>query len=227
MNSKRHIFLTFILLIASILFFGFSSLDKTVQDLFYNSNSQEWLLDKHLEPYKFIFYDGIKKLLILFALSILIALLFFRRKELVQHYKRGLLIVLLSAIFIPLITGALKKSTNMPCPKNEIHYGGIYPSTKVWEHYPKSFEQPSKIRCFPAGHASGGFALLSLFFLFKSRRNKIKALILALSVGWSMGMYKMMIGDHFLSHTIITMLLAWLIVLIIASLLKEKEKPKV
>jgi len=73
-----------------------------------------------------------------------------------------------------------------------------------------------KIKCWPAGHASGGFALLSLFFLFKSRKNKKIAIITALSVGWAMGLYKMVIGDHFLSHTIITMMLAWLIVLIIA-----------
>jgi membrane-associated PAP2 superfamily phosphatase len=42
------------------------------------------------------------------------------------------------------------------------------------------------------------------------------ALVFALGVGWSMGLYKMIIGDHFLSHTVITMILAWLIVLIIA-----------
>ena len=107
----------------------------------------------------------------------------------------------------------------MPCPKNEIHYEGVYPSTKVWEHYPKEFKQPSSIRCFPAGHASGGFALLSLFFLFKTKRNKILAIVGALTVGWSMGLYKMLIGDHFLSHTIITMILAWLIILIIQKIM--------
>jgi membrane-associated PAP2 superfamily phosphatase len=30
-----------------------------------------------------------------------------------------------------------------------------------------------------------------------------------------MGGYKMIIGDHFLSHTVITMIFAWLIILII------------
>jgi membrane-associated PAP2 superfamily phosphatase len=79
------------------------------------------------------------------------------------------------------------------------------------------------ISCWPAGHASGGFALLSLFFLFKSRRNKIFALIFGLSVGWMMGLYKMLIGDHFLSHTIITMILAWLIILVIAKIVNKKE----
>ena len=35
-------------------------------------------------------------------------------------------------------------------------------------------------------------------------------------IGWSMGTYKMLIGDHFLSHTVITMILAWLLILVIA-----------
>lgn len=38
---------------------------------------------------------------------------------------------------------------------------------------------------------------------------------MAMVIGWSMGSYKMLIGDHFLSHTVITMILAWLLILLI------------
>ena len=134
------------------------------------------------------------------------------------------MVVLFSAILIPAMVGALKKVTNMPCPKNEIHYGGEYPSIKVWEHYSKRFQKCHKICCFPAGHASGGFALLSLFFLFKEARNRALALVGALTVGWSMGIYKMLIGDHFFSHTLITMILAWLIVLLLHKFIQSKAK---
>jgi len=223
MSINRQIIVTATLLIFTIIFFGVSNIDLMVQDNFFDSSTHKWVLDRDLEPYKFIFYDGIKKLLILFAVLMLLSLVFLRKNRTVIAYKKGLLIVVLSAIFVPLIVGGLKKATNMPCPKNEIHYGGVYPSTKVWEHYPKEFEQPSKIRCFPAGHASGGFALLSLFFLFKRRRNRGLALGVALTVGWSMGLYKMLIGDHFLSHTVITMILAWLIVLVLRKLIEYKK----
>jgi membrane-associated PAP2 superfamily phosphatase len=215
MSIKREIIITIIILLLTTLFFGFSSIDNMVQDNFYEQSRKTWILNRDLQPYKFIFYDGIKKLLIVVALFFLMALIFFRKNTTIQAYKRGLLIVVLSAIFVPLIVGGLKKATNMPCPKNEIRYGGEYPATKVWEHYPQTFQKKEKICCFPAGHASGGFALLSLFFLFKTRRNKILAVLSALTVGWSMGIYKMLIGDHFLSHTVITMILAWIIILII------------
>ena len=214
MSLNRQLVVTLILLTATVIFFALTSVDIVVQDLFFNQETHQWVLGRDEEPYRFIFYDGIKKLLILVALSFLFALLFFRKRALIKRYKQGILVVVLSAILVPLVVGFLKKETNMPCPKHEIHYGGVYPKTAVWESYPKEFKE-SRIRCWPAGHASGGFALLSLFFLFKSRRNRIKALIVALSVGWSMGLYKMLVGDHFLSHTLITMLLAWLIVLLV------------
>ena len=215
MSINKQIIVTTLLLIFTIIFFGISDIDIAIQDTFFDSTTQQWIVDRDLEPYKFIFYDGIKKLLIIIGVLFLITLTFFRKNPTVQAYKKGLLIVVLSAILVPVVVGGLKKASNMPCPKNEIHYGGVYPSTKVWEQYPKEFKQPSSIRCFPAGHASGGFALLSLFFLFKRKKNKYLAILGALTVGWSMGLYKMLIGDHFLSHTIITMIIAWLIILII------------
>lgn len=221
---NKQITLTTVVLIFTVIFFGTSDIDIIVQDTFFDASTHHWIVDRALEPYKFIFYDGIKKLLILFAVSVLLALIFLRNNTIVIAYRKGLILIVLSAIFVPLIVGGLKKATNMPCPKNEIHYGGVYPSTKVWESYPPRFKKCHKICCFPAAHASGGFALLSLFFLFRNRRNKILALVGALTVGWSMGLYKMLIGDHFLSHTVISMILAWLIVLVLQKIVVQYTK---
>ena len=222
MSQNKAILLTFGVLIFSIVFFAQTDVDIWVQDLFFDKFEHQWILDSNLQPYKFIFYDGLKRFLILIAVGILLSLIFLRKKAWVKAYRRGMIVVVLSAILVPVVVGALKKTTNMPCPKNEIHYGGVYPKVKVWEHYPKSFHQEGTSKCWPAGHASGGFALLSLWFLFKSRRNKHLALVTALTVGWSMGLYKMLVGDHFLSHTVITMLLAWLIILLVDRLLPNR-----
>ncbi len=217
MTLNRQIVLTSLVLLVCILFFGMTDIDLSVQDLFYNVDTHKWILDWSLQPYKFIFYDGIKRLLIIIAVLFLLSLVFFWKKPLIQEYKRGIVILILSAIFVPMIASGLKKETNMPCPKDEVHYGGIYPRTAVWQEYPEAFKLTHKrTKCWPAGHASGGFALLSLFFLFKKKRNKMIGLGIGLVTGWSMGMYKMIIGDHFLSHTVITMVLAWLIILLIA-----------
>jgi membrane-associated PAP2 superfamily phosphatase len=131
MNINKQILLTFTTLVIIIIFFGINDIDISIQNNFYNFNTHSWILDRDLQPYKFIFYDGIKKLLIFIALSLLLSLLFIKKSKIIKEYKKGIIIVVLSAIFIPTIVGGLKRVTNMPCPKNEIHYGGIYPSTKV------------------------------------------------------------------------------------------------
>ena len=220
---NKHILLTISILIVSILFFAYSDVDMFVQDYFYNFDTHRWILDSHLQPYRFIFYDGIKRLLIVIAILMLISLAFVKKSKLINEYKKGIIIVVLSAILVPLSVGTLKKYTNMPCPNAEIHYGGEYPKTKVWESYAKEYKNLDTCKCWPAGHASGGFVLLSLFFLFKSRRNKKIAVIVAMSIAWSMGLYKMLVGDHFLSHTVITMILAWLIILLIAKSVKKQS----
>lgn len=215
MLSNKSIIVTLILLVLSVVFLGISNVDSIVQDLLYNMQTQQWILSKSDQPYHFIFYKSIKILLILISILLLVSLLFFRKIKIVIQYKKGLMIVLFSLIFVTTISVEIKKHSNMPCPKHQIHYGGKYPDTVVWESYPKPYDSFEKTKCWPAGHASAGFALLSLFFLFKRKRNKYIGLIIGLSLGWSMGIYKMLIGDHYFSHTFISMLLAWFIILII------------
>jgi len=223
-NLTKQIVITVMLLIAVIALFQFSNLDIFVQNFFYNFESKVWLIDKDEPILKFFLYDGMKIFLILIAVAILFSLVFLRKKRLIQEYKKGLIIVLLSAIFVPLMIGSLKAISNTPCPCNIVNFNGVYPDIKVFDSYPKDFIQPSKAKCWPAGHASGGFALMALFFLFKTPKNQKRALIGALIVGWSMGSYKMLLGDHFLSHTLITMIMAWLIILIIVKLTQFKQR---
>jgi membrane-associated PAP2 superfamily phosphatase len=226
MSINKQIILTTLILIVNVIFFGISDIDLTVQDYFFNTKTHMWIMNSYMQPYEMIFYTGAKRSLIVFALLLLFLSIIYRKTHLIKIYKKGIIVILLSAIFVPSITGLLKDHTNMPCPKNEIRYGGLYPRTAVWECYPRDFKLP-QTKCWPAGHASGGFALLSLFFLFKKRRNRLIALGISLSIAWSMGLYKMLIGDHFLSHTLITMFLAWLIILFLQKIVNFyfKEPP--
>ena len=226
-NLNNHIIITAFLLIAVITLSQFSYLDIFIQSFFYNFDTKNWLIDKNEPILKFFLYDRIKNLLILFAVAILFSLIFLRKKELIQEYKKGLIIVLLAAIFVPVIIGSLKAISNTPCPCNIVNFNGTYPETKVFDSYPKGFIQTSKAKCWPAGHASGGFALMALFFLFKTPKNQKRALVVALVIAWSMGLYKMLLGDHFLSHTIITMIMAWLIILIIVKSMQFKQRQEI
>ncbi|MGD8567943.1 MAG: phosphatase PAP2 family protein [Gammaproteobacteria bacterium] len=213
------------ILIVVVILFDVSGVDVLVQDYFYNFNTHHWIIDRNNQVLKFIFYSGIKKLFILFVLLILVALLFLRKHKMIKQYKCGLLVVCISTITVPLIVGGLKSVTNVPCPKYITHYAGSYPYVTVLGSYPDNFQQKESMECYPAGHASGGFSLLALLFLFRRRKSKIIALVSVLVLGWTIGLYKMLIGDHFLSHTVVSMVLAWLIILVIAKVIYKSNEP--
>lgn len=220
-HDKQQILFILIALISVIFIFELSNFDLMVQDYFYDFHSQKWIIDRNSPVLKFIFYDGIKKLLITIWAMLLVILIFYSKSKLVQEYKQGLFIVLFSAIMVPAVVGLLKGTTKVPCPRNISDYNGKHPHVSVLQQYPANFYITKRIKCWPAGHSTGGFALLSLFFLFKRKRNKIISLIAAITLGWLMGTYKMLIGDHFLSHTIITMILSWLIIVVIAKIVNN------
>lgn len=216
MSINKQILLTCMALLCAVALFEYTNIDIWVEDFFYSFQSKQWVIDKHDQIAKHIFYDDIKVMLVVSVLLLLAGLLFFRKHPLIQINQQGLLIVCISAILVPLVVAILKATTNIPCPNDLRHYGGLYPYVTLLREYPPSFHQVEKIMCYPAGHASGGFAFLSLLFLFKTRTSKRITLFSVMTLGWCMGTYKMLIGDHFLSHTLITMLLSWLIILITA-----------
>ena len=65
MSINKQIVITFILLISVIAFFGLTDVDLYLQDKFYNFQTHEWMVDKQLQPFKFLFYDGLKRAIIL------------------------------------------------------------------------------------------------------------------------------------------------------------------
>lgn len=222
MKIDRELLKTFTILIALFLIFELTDIDLFVQSFFYDNLSHKWLLSHERGSLlDTVFYTGIKKAIILFTVLTLFLYLYSFRESAkkLREYRGGLLIVWLSVAIVPFIIGVLKATTNVPCPCDATIFGGEYPYIRVIDSMPQ--EIIKKFKCYPAGHASGGFALMSLYFLFKSDRNKILALTVAMIIGWSMGIYKMLIGHHYLSHTIITMLLAWFLILIIKKVVNK------
>lgn len=201
-----------ITLVAAALFFEVTDVDMLLQSRFYDTGTSQWLVDKSDQVMRFVFYDGIKGVLLTLTAALLITAVFFGRKPVVAEYQRRLWLTLLSIALILATSSGLKAVTNVACPGQLNDFGGTIAHVKLFDAYPPG-QRPAKAQhCFPAGHASGGFALLSLVFLFKTRRNQRLAIVASLSLGWIMGLYKMFIGDHFLSHTVTSMLLAWCIV---------------
>lgn len=219
MKISKQLVITFIFLVATLLIEQYTNVDITVQNLFFNSATASWLINRQ-DNYilHFLFYSGVKIALIAAASAVFIALIasFFRPKLRAARY--GFVIFLAAMALVPIVLAGAKKYTNVYCPAQLTIYGGGKPYAKLFESYPKDFDRKAnnKGRCFPAGHASGGFALMILFFCFKKRRDKLLGLTLGLSLGWAMGIYQMLRGEHFISHTFTSMFGAWLLILILS-----------
>lgn len=116
-----------------------------------------------------------------------------QRLETSKNYITIFAVALISIILIALF----KSQSNLMCPWDAAQPQGM---TVVWSLI-------SKVgHCFPGGHASAGFALLS-------------AILLGMLMGWT----QMLRGAHFFSHNLWTGWLIWMFNVVIFSL-KEKVK---
>lgn len=115
-------------------------------------------------------------------------------------YAYFVLLVILSTSLI----GVLKSQSDHACP-----WDMIMPTA---QSYSWNFNQ-NHGHCFPGGHASTGFALLTGFFIYRTSHPKKACfyLISGLIIGSAMGWAQMMRGAHFFSHNLWTLWFTWLI----------------
>lgn len=127
-----------------------------------------------------------------------------------RAWRRALGYVVLSVLLSTSTVTVLKKYTNMDCPWSLTQYGGDRPYLHLFEA--RSPELPAG-RCFPAGHASGGYALLSLYFalLGFSRRWAGMGLAVGVGMGLAFGLGQQFRGAHFVSHDVWTAAICWFI----------------
>lgn len=194
--------------------FEFTNIDVALQDHFYDFAQQRWLVDAKDPLWRAIFYNGPKYVIILLAVVTLTFALGPSRWGAARGFaRRDLWAALLTLISLPVFIGVGKSTTNIFCPAETRRYGGDVPYIKLCEPYPADDRPERKGRCFPAGHASGGFALLGLMWLRRTNAWKFGGIALGLGAGWWMGLYQMAKGAHYLSHTLTTMLVAWILML--------------
>lgn len=199
---------TLVLLAAVLALFEFTALDLAVQDRLYDFSTRQWRVDGKAPGPRFWFYDAPKVAIIALGVAVL-GLAGGPARWRRGLERRALFVAFLTLGTVPALTGWGKSISNTFCPSEIRRYGGDAPYVKVCSPYPEDDRPARRGRCFPAGHASGGFALVGLIGLARTTRGRWIALALALGVGGAMGGYQMAKGAHYLSHTVVTMLLAW------------------
>ncbi len=217
-NRKRLAFALWIaglagLLAGALALFEFTCLDLWVQDRCYDFETARWLIPEDWFWPRVLFYQIPKVLfgLLAMALIAILAIPKFRHR----FGGRPTLVLLLAMISVPSLVGVLKKKTDVYFPSQIQRYGGREPYVKLFEAYPPRDPRRKPRRPghgFPAGHASGGFALMALAAFGKSPWQRRRGVAIGMAVGWMIGIYQTLNGAHYLSHTIVTNLLGGMLV---------------
>lgn len=216
-TKNLAIFLTLVILTFGIEQF---KIDFWIQDFFFNSKLSTWAIDAKDPFYKAVFYKGLKGGITIFGFSLLIYMFYsWQKSKKFGVQQQSYLLIFICVSMIPLIVSIFKQFTNVQCPSNLIQYGGNRIFQGLFDP-PIPGQQLGK--CFPAGHASIGFALMSLYFVWKGTRYKYLGLAIGFILGWVMALYQMLKGAHFLSHSLATMLLSWLFMVSLSHVFKKK-----
>jgi len=210
-NINKFIILNLLILGAILILFHFSNLDLVIQNYFY-SNTHGWAIDRGNEELKLLLYVIPKKIITYFCGLILLICLYYsfipgQDKNLIRA-KKTLLYIFLSLLITLTSVPMLKQATNMHCPDSTEVFGRDKPYIKLFQKFPEEYLADKRGKCFPAGHASAGFSLLTFFFILRQKKHRILCLIMVLTLGWIMGAYQIMRGAHYISDTLITMMIA-------------------
>lgn len=205
LTRKNFIIFALLLLVATLALEQYTDWDMLIIRRFYNSANKEWMINLYehyaLSPF---FYNGLKSFVAacgtLSALTIAASI----KYPGLRSYIPGCLILLLSTIIIPTLIGQIKSLTNIYCPNLLLDFNGFVTYRHVFEILPPDASFPHPGRCFPASHPSGPFALMSAYFIFKDRPNRLFAVYLAFTLGIIASFYQMMRGEHFLSHCLVS-----------------------
>jgi membrane-associated PAP2 superfamily phosphatase len=102
----------------------------------------------------------------------------------------------------------LKQASRTSCPWDLVEFGRHAAWVSHWDFH---LGDGGGGHCFPAGHASAGFAFLGGYFaLRRTLPGPARAwLIGSMAVGFLLGASQQMRGAHFMSHTLWTAWLCW------------------
>lgn len=145
-----------------------------------------------------------------FALALVLAISLFARP--MRQWQWPLAYLLVATLLSTAAVGLLKRWTNMDCPWDLLRYGGDKTYYGLFMHRPSIL---GHAKCFPAGHASAGYAWTALYFFFLGTRPRWRwwGLGFALGLGLIFGIAQQLRGAHFLSHDVCALMVCWLVAL--------------
>lgn len=181
-------------------------LDKLVADYLYALQGGQWTLKEAWLTSVVIHKCG-KYFSLLIALLILAALLQSYITQKLKPYRRELLYLLCAAGGSSVLISAIKSISRVSCAWDFSRYGGDQAYVSLFTQ----LIQRTGDDCFPAGHASGGYAWIAFYFLGVHLQSgwRWMGFSFAMGLGLIFGISQQLRGAHFVSHDLWTLGICW------------------
>ncbi len=183
--------------------------DLVIADWLYRLQSGSWQLQDAWITNNLIHDQG-RNLVGIVLLSVVLAIALSFVMTRLRAYRGDLIYVLVTALIAVAIVNIVKETTHVDCPWDLTRYGGDKLYASLFEGVPVN-QEPG--RCFPAGHASGAYCWLGLFFFARRRfpARQWQVLLGVMATGLVFGVAQQLRGAHFVSHDVWTIFICWMI----------------
>lgn len=178
-------------------------LDHYVSDFFFKKG--EWVWPKKDETLTFWLHDFIKNVFVFTGVACLALSIASKYIDKLKPYRYMALLVTLSLIITPSIISGMKAQTHIFCPSKLERYDGRFPDD--YRKMNLGGIVLNKARCFPAGHASPGFALFILGTGAATKRRRVAGYAAGTLAGSALSLIQIGRGEHFLTHCIASALI--------------------
>lgn len=162
-----------------------------------------WLLTR-------VLHDGAKNLAWAFTVMLCLGVAWPRGPLQALPFARRLQLPA-TALLATITIAALKGGSATSCPWDVSEFGGLAQHLSHWSGW--FMRDGGGGHCFPAGHATTGFAFVGGYFALRSHLPRLARgwLVGAIAAGFVLGAVQQMRGAHFMSHTLWTAWICWMV----------------
>jgi membrane-associated PAP2 superfamily phosphatase len=139
-----------------------------------------------------------------------------------RRWRPTLVYLVVSVVCSVALVTALKRGLVVDCAWSVAGLGGERSHLTLLDPRPAAYAAD---HCFPAAHASVGYAWLALYFAgFGSRRGRWLGLAIGLGAGLLFGICQQLRGAHFASHDVWAAIICWWVALAWRPLLQGVQR---
>lgn len=202
------IFLSILFLLLCSALIEILELDRVFADYLYQLQGNQWRF-KDAWLTETIVHKGGKYLSIVSALLVLFAWIVSLRTSRFSLWRNTLGFLFVSTVLGALLVSVGKAISYVSCPWDFSRYGGTL------EYLPLMDQLIIRngSQCFPAGHASAGYAWVALYFVGLHMRStwRLLGLMVPLLIGLIFGFSQQLRGAHFISHDLWSFGVCWMV----------------